>query len=133
MRPEEGWSCDGGAAVLSDMLDRAGVDHRLRIGLYDPNGPNEEHHHWVEVGPWDDPEILLDPNGELRGEPFAQPIAPETAARYLARDDVGVRGDRELMSFSPLWDRDEQRVVGVEELEDHYDPGVLRYLEQLRR
>lgn len=82
-----GWTCDGGAAALSRLLDIAGIPNEPVVGLYywreehwpvywqmtgrpetiGPGHTEPEHHHWVEVD-----DYLLDPNGEVRLEPRVQ-------------------------------------------------------------
>ena len=140
LRPEDGWSCDGGAAVLSDMLGVAGVLHKLRCGKYwlhsgaqryaalgDTDEFEDEHHHWVEVGPYSHPSWLIDPNGEIRDEPRIQAWAG--ADRYEPCDDPDSSRDREFMSWSPLWDPDVQDLASLDGLTwEHYDLGVRSYL-----
>lgn len=150
LRPEDGWTCDGGAAVLEDMLERARITNRLRCGQYwyatatarclafgdDPEDGGDwrdEHHHWVEIGPYEAPTHLIDPNGELRGEPRAQAFVPGIEERYTPRDDPNSRSNREFLSCSPLWDPELEAFLRVDELTDHYDPGVNAYIETLRR
>lgn len=94
------WPCDVGAVVLGEMADREGVARAVVTGTYrhttkrsylratkagrcarDVDGKYPEHHVWVVLG--EGPEAaLVDPNGELRGEPTAQPLAG-TEARYV--------------------------------------------------
>ena len=131
----DGWSCDGGAGVLSDLLLAAGVPNELEVGIYhwpeemmtvrrqmidDPN----EHHHWVEAEG-----LIIDPNGELRGEPHMQPAG---SARYEASSDW------DMLQFSPYFDTDgveDWELVEVDTLEvleesAVYDPAVARYLSE---
>lgn len=146
LRPRGGWNCDSGAAVLSHMLGRAGIPAYLRCGQYlyptsadrervlgEPGDWLDEHHHWVEVGGLDEPTHLIDPNGELRGEPRIQPYTPEVAARYVTRDDPNSRGDREFMSWSPLWDYETEGLHSADDSEMKGDSQIRRYLKSTRQ
>ena len=84
------WSCNGGAAVFAWICDRLGLPRKLRVGVYwwEDNEASlrhkrtmmgyeelpldgvwrDEHHHWVEVKE-DAAHYIVDPNGEIRGEP----------------------------------------------------------------
>lgn len=111
------WTCDGGAAALSHLLARHGIAHTPIVGLYhwpqerladkwrlleggDPDPEDlegywdDEHHHWIEVDGW-----LIDPNGEIRGEPRLQ--RSMDAPQYEAREDY------EQLSWSPWFQRAE--------------------------
>ena len=87
------WQCDVGAFMLACLCDQVGLKRSIRFGLYwhkdkksyaratgewhdglDENaGKEEEYHYWLEVS---DTRLnhpkLLDPNGEVRGEPRIQ-------------------------------------------------------------
>lgn len=113
-----GWTCDGGAAALSHFLAANRIEHEPVVGLYhwpeerladkwrlleggDPDDDDlkdywdDEHHHWIEVpgehGIGDG--YIIDPNGEIRGEPRIQRWGD--AHNYEPRDDY------EQLSWSP--------------------------------
>lgn len=90
-----GWTCDGGAAALYHYLRNQGFAVDPYVGLYhwpeerladkwremeggDPTEDDlesywdDEHHHWVVVRDPDGTPWLIDPNGEIRGEPRVQ-------------------------------------------------------------
>jgi hypothetical protein len=108
------WTCNGGAAAFSYICGELGVPHDLQVGLYywdedleslnkkhlllegvtltdagfEPEDYwNDEHHHWVRVYTGDNfsASVIVDPNGEIRGEPRVQPYVKATA--YQAKDD----------------------------------------------
>ena len=103
--PDGIWTCDAGSLVLAYLCRKAGVAHELQVGFYHwpeesqplhwslvndgspsaedlANFWNDELHHWLVVTdarldrPW-----LIDPNGEIRIEPRAMPLAA-AADRY---------------------------------------------------
>ena len=112
------WSCDGGAGVLQLLCEQAGVPAELRVGLYhwpeerlaekwglleggeateeDLDGYwDDEHHHWVEADG-----LILDPNGEIRGEPRCQ---PDSSERYESFE-IGQWGAWDkVLSWSPYY------------------------------
>lgn len=88
---EDSWTCNDGALFAAFICDLLGLRRRLSVGLYYHSGPEfladlrdedvddvlepfDEHHHWVMVADDDvaSGEWLLDPNGEVRGEPRLQ-------------------------------------------------------------
>jgi hypothetical protein len=100
IHPQNGiWSCDGGAAVFFYICCQLGLPSELCVGLYWWDGDYEslnrkhrlmegvelnpenldwyfrdEHHHWVRVfyGDLCEQSLIVDPNGEIRGEPRVQ-------------------------------------------------------------
>lgn len=118
-----GWTCDGGAAALSRLLDKAGIEHEPVVGIYhwpkerwplrwrdvgEPEDPGEvddepEHHHWVEVDGY-----LIDPNGEWREEPRVQSL--DEALKPLNPDDrwspprYQRSSKREVLEWSPWYE-----------------------------
>jgi len=131
LRPEDAWTCDGGAAVLADMLEHQQIRHSLRIGLFAPGSEQEEHHHWIEIEEGQDGSraVLIDPNAELRGRPRLQLLTADVRRLYQPHDELNSRFDRELMSFSPLWDPEAEELVSIEELDDS---GVQAYLATIK-
>ncbi len=145
--PQGIWSCDGGAMVLSEMLFRANILHSIEVGLYhyseerlpyryrqiflveDDYQPSDkelddvrdapEHHHWVIAG-----ELLIDPNGEIRGEPRIQ-LASETEAYQESEDDS-------ILEFSPLWDPESGLSLTIAEYAEE-DEIVRLALAELQR
>jgi hypothetical protein len=91
LRPTDGlWTCDGGALALEYLLRHAGLTAQIHVGIYlwgehsprtEAGLDREEHHHWVLLPPEG---LLLDPNGALRDEPLAQPVAGAAGARYFS-------------------------------------------------
>jgi hypothetical protein len=94
------YSCDGGAVAAKLMADRLGIPATLEVGLYwhsdvelradligeypgaDDSDADwaealdrvstcmDEHHHWVVLNPGTSQELLVDPNGPERREPY---------------------------------------------------------------
>jgi hypothetical protein len=92
----DGWSCDQGAIALLALAEERGTESIIRSGLYwhphlraytdtigevynpdnyfqAPQDPAEEHHHWLEFNDQRAGWVLIDPNGQVRGEPRVQP------------------------------------------------------------
>jgi hypothetical protein len=139
----DGWTCDGGAAALHHFLGANGISSDAVVGLYhwpedrladkwrlleggEPTKDDldsywdDEHHHWVEFrdehGHW-----LIDPNGEIRGEPRIQRSAD--ALNYEERDD------RETLQWSPwyappeddAWESGSDGEIVPYEIDDAYE------------
>lgn len=96
------WPCDVGAVVLAELADRAGLMREIITGTYrhasaasyehatgndrgiaEADGAYPEHHTWITIGSEkeDEEPLLIDPNGELRGERRVQPLTG-TEHRY---------------------------------------------------
>ena len=100
------WPCDVGAIVLAELADRAGLRRRVVYGTYrhrslrsyqhatgndhtppEPDGTYPEYHTWLVVCAGGEEQsagaedLLVDPNGELRGEPRFQ-LLREAQNRY---------------------------------------------------
>ena len=80
------WQCQTGANLLTYMLTQAGIPAATQVGRYwhpdadsrnrtlgyegdDADTHRDEHHYWTQIF-----DSLLDPNGEVRGEPRVQSI-----------------------------------------------------------
>ena len=129
------FSCDQGALVLAGLCDRYGLSRRLCVGRYwhgdldrflrlvssdqyvDTLSPAAyeaeiaglaqhpaEHHHWViaqgAAGP-----MLLDPNGPVRNEPYAQAASPEVFSSA---------GDRRRAVYDEMDADDLDRSLGLD-------------------
>ena len=119
------WTCDAGALVLAYLCRCENIACRLHVGLYywpverraqhwsvvndgEPTDEDlagfwdDEHHHWVTIidprlnQPW-----LIDPNGEIRSEPRAMPLA-NAESRYRSTPSLS-----EWSGVSPETDRRE--------------------------
>lgn len=106
---EGGFSCNGGALVLSELLEKANISHTVCVGLYwwpkkhlrqkylemegvPPSKEDlkdyfyDEHHHWVKVtDPRFEHVMILDPNATIRHESYCQ--IQQDATRYDDRSD----------------------------------------------
>lgn len=129
----ESFTCDGGALAAALIARGLGMPVRLCVGLYrhtdpelraasmgdTPNGLDpaewqrhldwvaanamDEHHHWVLLWPETGVPVLLDPNGPVRGEPYAQLVDRNGPGRYR---ELGPGPDRDLV-YSPEDDWDD--------------------------
>jgi hypothetical protein len=120
-----GWTCNGGAGVLSVMLEQAGIPHEFCVGLYhwpeeklaekwqlmeggEPTAEelanywDDEHHHFVEAEG-----LVIDPNGECRSEPRWQPAETAYDERYEMFTLDTWKGWDKCLSWSPYYGEDE--------------------------
>jgi hypothetical protein len=137
---EDAFSCDGGALVARHLAELIGLGARIAVGLYHhPDiesylrvaqgdayvdglseselaeeaacwGEPVEHHHWLVV----EETWLVDPNGEIRGEPRVQLL--EEAEAY---EESGLSEIREI-----AYDPDISLEEILEGLSDHEREGV---------
>jgi transglutaminase-like putative cysteine protease len=86
------WDCQTGALMLVALAQRAGLQAQAQVGLYwhpdaascarttgepdEGDGWRQEMHYWVILLVPGAGSFLLDANGEVRGEPRLQPLAP---------------------------------------------------------
>lgn len=108
--PQGSWDCHTGANMLTHLMSQAGYSADTVVGRYwhpdaasrnrtmgyeglDGDDHRDELHYWSMVR---HPEghVLLDPNGEVRGEPRAQPVVWTDEGHYQ-----GTRG-----TYEPFWD-----------------------------
>jgi hypothetical protein len=104
---EGGWTCNGGAGLYHWPQEKLAEKWALMEGG-EPTAEeladywDDEHHHWIEVG-----ELLIDPNGECRGEPRWQIAETAYDERYeLFTLDMWKAWDK-CLSWSPYYGEDE--------------------------
>lgn len=147
---DETYTCDHGAVVLAHLCNKYGIPNTLEIGEYvhtnldtlirirggdeyvDSLNSNEyetaiaeeancssEHHHWV-VAHLPGGDVILDPNGPIRNEPYAQPATNAAYQPFELHDP-----ERTIMFEDP--DMTPWEIAQIE-LEDDGEPFLAEVL-----